>query len=43
MIVVKELEEKTGIKGSTIGYWGIDKQFNYNIYLYQLEMEDKME
>ena len=43
MIVIKKLEEETEIKGPTIEYWGTDKQFNCNIYLYQLEAEDTME
>src|ERR1043165_6941566 len=43
MAAIRELEEETGIKGPTIEYWGVDKQFNYDIYLYQLEEEDIME
>ena len=43
MVAVRELEEETSIKGSTIKYWNVDKQFNCDIYLYQLEKEDVME
>src|ERR1044072_6695436 len=43
MAAVRELEEETGIKGPIMEYWGTDKQFNCDIYLYQLEAEDTME
>src|ERR1043165_8719946 len=43
MAAVRELEEEIGIKGSTMEYWGTDKQFNCDIYLYQLEAENVME
>ena len=43
MAAVRELEEETGIKGPTMEYQGTDKQFNCDIYLYQLEEEDTME
>ena len=42
MAAVRELEEETGIKGPTMEYWGTDKQFNCDIYLYQLETEWKL-
>ena len=43
MVTVRELEEKTNIKESIIKYCSLDKKFNYNIYLYQLEEGDVME
>src|ERR1044072_5836984 len=43
MTAIRELEEETEIKGPTMKYWGVDKQFNCDIYLYQLEEEDIME
>jgi len=43
MAAIKELEEETNIKGPTMEYWGVDKQFNCDIYLYQLEEKDVME
>ena len=43
MAAVRELEEETEIKGLTIEYWDVNKQFNCDIYLYPLEEEDVME
>ena len=43
MIAIKKLEEETEIKGLIMKYLGTNKQFNCNIYLYQLETEDTIE
>ena len=43
MAAIRELEEETNIKGPTIEYQGIDKQFNCDIYLYQLKEGNIME
>src|ERR1044072_9437522 len=43
MTAARELEEETGIKGPAMEFWGTDKQFNCDIYLYKLEPQDVME
>ena len=43
MAAVRELEEEASIKGPTMEFWGTDKQFNCDIYLYKLEPQDTME
>ena len=43
MAAVRELEEETSIKGPIMELWGTDKQFNCDIYLYELEPQDVME
>ena len=43
MAAVRELVEETSIKGSTMEFWEMDKQFNCDIYLYKLEPQDTME
>src|ERR1044071_5628865 len=43
MAAVRELKEETGIKGPTMEFWEMDKQFNCDIYLYELDLQDIME
>ena len=43
MATIRELEEEIGIKGPTMEFWKTDKQFNCDIYLYELEGQEIIE
>src|ERR1043165_481418 len=40
---VRKLEKEMGIKGPIMEFWETDKQFNCDLYLYELELQDIME